>query len=159
MYKIPVYDIRIAEEGYRHVTLEIVGHHESPVEQVGTPRDAADAVRSYLKGVDREHFVVMLLSTKNKINGFHTCHIGSVNTTVVHPREVFKPAVIANTAGIIVAHNHPSGDPTPSREDVHITERLYEVGKIMGIELLDHIIIGDPGRYYSMLEKGVFGRF
>ena len=155
MFKLPIYNICMAEEGYRHVTMEVIGHHDSPVEYLRMPSDASDAIRSYLKGVDREHFVVLFLSTKNKINGFYTSHIGSLNASVVHPREVFKPAIIANTAGIIVAHNHPSGDPTPSREDVHMTERLHEAGKTLGIELLDHIIIGDPGRFYSMKEKGV----
>ena len=80
---------------------------------------------------------------------------GSLNSSIVHPREIFKRAVLQNAASIIICHNHPSGDPTPSQEDINTTKRIYDAGKILGIELLDHVIIGD-NKYTSLKEKGVF---
>jgi DNA repair protein RadC len=95
----------------------------------------------------------MCLCTKNTPTSLNICHIGSLNASLVHPREVFKAAILSNSASIIVGHWHPSGDPAPSKEDVEVTKRLLEVGKIIGIEVLDHIIIGD-GRFESLKEKG-----
>jgi len=101
----------------------------------------------------KEHFVELCLDTKNQIIREDTISIGSLNANVVHPIEVFRTALIESAAHIIVAHNHPSGDPTPSREDIDITKKLVETGKIMGIEVLDHVIIGDC-RHFSMKEAG-----
>lgn len=95
----------------------------------------------------------MCLDTKNQPTNISTVHIGSLNATIVHPREVMKTAILSNSASIICCHPHPSGDPTPSPEDVEVTERLAEVGKIIGIELLDHIIMGDS-TFISLKEKG-----
>jgi DNA repair protein RadC len=92
---------------------------------------------------DRENFIVMCLDTKNKVTAMTLASVGTLNSTNVHPREVFKTAILANSASIILAHNHPSGDSAPSKEDMEVTRRLKEAGKIMGIEILDHIIIGD----------------
>lgn len=102
---------------------------------------------------DRESMIVLCLNTKNAIISCMTTSIGSLNANVVHPREVFKQALLDSAAHIIVAHNHPSGDPTPSREDIEITKKLVEAGKIIGIEVLDHVIIGDC-RHFSMKEAG-----
>lgn len=101
-----------------------------------------------------EHFCILCLNTKNKIVGVHTISIGSLNASIVHPREVFKAALLNNASGIVCLHNHPSGDPEPSREDIEITRRLVEAGKIIGIEVIDHIIVGDQ-KYLSMKEKGL----
>ena len=101
-----------------------------------------------------EHFCIFCLNTKNKIVGVHTISIGSLNASIVHPREVFKAAMLNNASAIICLHNHPSGDPEPSREDIETTRRLVEAGEILGIRVLDHIIIGEE-RYLSMGEKGL----
>lgn len=125
--------------------------------KITNAQQVKEVVYQYLKGVDREHLVVLALDTKNKINCISTVSIGSLNSSIVHPREVFKVLIEANAGSFIVAHNHPSGDVTPSKEDVNITIRLKECGKLMGIELLDHIIIGDEEsrEYMSLKEKGV----
>jgi DNA repair protein RadC len=101
----------------------------------------------------KEMFIVICLDTKNQVISKEITSIGTLNANIVHPREVFKAALLASAAHIIVAHNHPSGDPTPSREDIDITKMLVETGKIMGIDLLDHVIIGD-GRHFAMKEAG-----
>lgn len=101
-----------------------------------------------------EHFCIFCLNTKNKIVGVHTISIGSLNATIVHPREVFKAAMLNNASGIICLHNHPSGDPEPSRKDIEITRRLVEAGEIIDIEVIDHVIIGEQG-YISMKERGL----
>ena len=102
---------------------------------------------------DRETFYLLSLNTKNGIIAIRTISIGSLNANVVHPREVFKAAILDSASSVIVAHNHPSGDPTPSREDLAITAKLVETGNIIGITLMDHVIIGD-GRHYSLKESG-----
>ncbi|MCL6446082.1 MAG: JAB domain-containing protein [Alicyclobacillus sp.] len=117
--------------------------------------DAANILRKYIGNADREMFVVMYLSTKHSVNAIHTVSIGTLDTSLVHPREVFKAAIMSNAACIIVGHNHPSGDPEPSPEDVMVTRRLAEAGKILGIEVMDHIVIGDDGRFVSLRAKGL----
>ncbi len=117
-----------------------------------------DEVYSLLRNMsrlDREHFVVLHLDGKNKVIAKETVSIGSLNQSIVHPREVFKAAVHNGSAAIICAHNHPSGDPKPSIEDKTITKRLLEVAGLLGIPILDHIIIGD-GMYYSFAESTNF---
>ncbi len=121
---------------------------------IKSPIDAYEIAEKFLVGADREHFVVMCLDSKNKVNALNTVSIGTLNSSAVHPRETFKAAILGNSAAIILVHNHPSGDPTPSPEDRAITKRLAEAGRILGIEVLDHIIIGD-GRYVSLKEEGV----
>ncbi len=112
-----------------------------------------DGFRNMMK-LDREHFVVLHVDGKNRIIAKETISIGSLNQTIIHPREVFKAAVHNNSAGLILLHNHPTGDPTPSREDREITRRLEEAGEIIGIRVIDHIIIGSSS-YYSMTDKGL----
>lgn len=123
--------------------------------RVRSPQDSYELFHEYSGEVDREHFVVACLDTKNQPTNITTVHIGSLNASIVHPREVMKTAILSNAASIICGHSHPSGDPTPSSMDIDVTERLAEVGKIIGIELLDHIIIGD-GKFVSLKEKGYF---
>ena len=101
----------------------------------------------------QEKLYCLYLNTKNEVVHEKAVFIGSLNASIVHPREVFKEALKWSAASIIVSHNHPSGDPTPSQEDVQVTRRLTQAGEILGIECLDHLIIGD-GRYVSMKEKG-----
>ncbi|MCG6170949.1 DNA repair protein RadC [Anoxybacillus sp. LAT_35] len=120
--------------------------------QVKSPEDAYKLLKPFLAGADREVFVVCL-DTKNQPTAIHVCHVGSLNASIVHPREVFKSAILANAASVLVAHNHPSTDPTPSREDIDVTRRLVEAGRIVGIELLDHVVVGGE-RFVSLKEKG-----
>ena len=123
-------------------------------EESCSPRAAALLLKKFLAGVDREHFVLLLLNTKNKVTGIHVVSVGSLDSSLVHPREVFKPAVLANCASIILGHNHPSGDPQPSREDIGLTKRLKDAGELMGIPVLDHIVVGDGSvRYFSFKEE------
>lgn len=121
--------------------------------KIKSPEDGFKLMKEFLGDVDREYFVVVCLDTKNQPTNINICHVGSLNASIVHPRECFKPAIISNAASIIVYHNHPSLDPTPSREDCEVTKRLVEVGKIIGIDVLDHIIMGGD-RYVSLKEKG-----
>lgn len=101
-----------------------------------------------------EVFILITLNTKNIVTGYFEVHRGTINTSLVHPREVFKRALLNNASNIMVAHNHPSGDPNPSKEDIQITERLKEAGNLLGINLIDHIIVGDD-KYISLKEKGI----
>ena len=101
-----------------------------------------------------EVFILITLNTKNIVTGYFEVHRGTINTSLVHPREIFKRALLNNASNIMVAHNHPSGDPNPSKEDIQITERLKEAGNLLGINLLDHIIVGED-KYISLKEKGV----
>ena len=101
-----------------------------------------------------EVFILITLNTKNIVTGYFEVHRGTINTSLVHPREVFKRALLNNASNIMVAHNHPSGDPNPSKEDIQITERLKEAGNLLGINLLDHIIVGED-KYISLKEKGI----
>lgn len=120
---------------------------------VRSPEDGANFVMEEMRTLNQEHFVTLFLNTKNQIIHHQTIFIGSLNTSIVHPREIFREAVKRSAASIICAHNHPSGDPSPSREDIQVTRRLVEAGKIMGIELLDHLVIGHD-RFISLKEKG-----
>lgn len=121
---------------------------------IRTPRDAADILLEQLRYLQKEHFVCLFLNSKNHIIAQETLSMGSLNASIVHPREVSRAAIKCSSASIVCAHNHPSGDPTPSPEDIQITKRLIEAGSIVGIDVLDHIIIGD-GTYVSLKEKGL----
>jgi DNA repair protein RadC len=119
--------------------------------KINSPEDVYRRLYPAMRESKKEHFIELCLDTKNQVIREDTVSIGSLNANVVHPREVFRTALMESAAHTIVAHNHPSGDPTPSREDIDITKKLVETGKIMGIDVLDHIIIGD-GRHFSMKE-------
>ncbi|MGG3208890.1 DNA repair protein RadC [Geobacillus stearothermophilus] len=121
--------------------------------QIKSPEDAYKLLKPFLVEADREKFVVVCLDTKNQPTAISVCHVGSLNASIVHPREVMKPAILSNSASIIVAHNHPSGHCEPSREDIEVTKRLEEAGRIVGIDVLDHLIVC-PERYLSLKEKG-----
>lgn len=115
--------------------------------------DVASILRPYFADLDREHFVVLLLNAKNRMLGFDVVSVGTVTASLVHPREVFKAAILANATAIILAHNHPSGDPRPSAEDLAITKRLRDAGDLMGIRVMDHVIFGDDA-HYSLVDHG-----
>jgi DNA repair protein RadC len=122
---------------------------------VKTPEDVASLVRGRLRGKKREHFLALLLNTRNQLIKVAEISIGSLDASLVHPREVYKEAISASAASVIFVHNHPSGDPTASEDDIKLTKRLAEVGEIVGIEVSDHIIIGDKN-YLSLKREGLF---
>lgn len=136
---------------------------------VKEPAERFDLDRSFHKPIDianffntvfemdklaEEKFVMVSLNTKNDVTGVFEISHGGLNASIVHPRDVFKRALLVNANAIAFAHNHPSGNPNPSGEDLSITKKLVNVGKIIGIKVLDHVIIGDEGRYYSIREQG-----
>lgn len=122
--------------------------------KINSPEDIADLVMEDMRYLKKEHLRVIFLNTKNIVIDVKDLSVGSLNASVVHPREIYSEAIRRSSAAIIICHNHPSGDPTSSQEDINITRRLYEVGKLVGIDLLDHVIIGD-GCYISLKEKGI----
>ncbi|GAE93888.1 DNA repair protein RadC [Gracilibacillus boraciitolerans JCM 21714] len=135
--------------------LKLARMNPCPVENRFTVRSPEDAYNylNEMKYLSQEHFVVLGLNTKNEIIFKETVFIGSLNASIVHPRETFKHLIRRSCASAIVAHNHPSGQPDPSREDIEVTKRLSEAGKILGIDVLDHIIVGAQS-YVSLKEKG-----
>lgn len=120
---------------------------------IRSPKDAANYLMADMTSLKQEHFVVLFLNIKNQVMHKQTIFVGSLNASIVHPREIFREAVRRSSASIVCAHNHPSGNPSPSPEDIAVTKRLMEAGSIIGIELLDHIIIGDH-QFISLNEKG-----
>lgn len=140
---VPIFGIRLVQE-------DLVGYDAN----VTSPQIAADYFNRVIADMDRECFAILLLNTKNVPVGIHKVSIGSLNSAIVHPREVFKAAILANASSILAGHNHPSGDTTPSPEDRSITVRLRKAGRILGIEVLDHIIVGPGGNFDSALENG-----
>ncbi len=121
--------------------------------KISSPEDVYRLIYPQLREQKKEYFIILCLDTKNQVLKQETISIGSLNANIVHPREVFKAALLQSSCHIIAVHNHPSGDPTPSREDIEITKKLTESGKMLGIDLLDHVIIGDC-RHFSMKEAG-----
>ena len=126
---------------------------EKPV--IKTPDDVASLVKGRLKGKKKEHFLALLLDTRNQLIKVAEISVGSLDTNIVHPREVFKEAISASAASVIFVHNHPSGDPGASEDDIKLTKRLAEAGGIVGIDVLDHIIIGDK-EFLSLKREGLF---
>jgi DNA repair protein RadC len=121
---------------------------------IKNPEAVVKAIRASIKDKAKEHFKLILLNPRNKIIGISTISVGTLNASLVHPREVFKDAITHSAASVVLAHNHPSGDPEPSEDDLKITKKLVESGKILGIEVLDHIVIGKNG-FLSFKEKGL----
>lgn len=118
------------------------------------PEDVGNLLMEEMRYLNKEIFNIILLNTKNNVIAIENISVGSLNASIVHPREVFNIAIRRSSSAIILTHNHPSGDPKPSAEDINITKRLIEAGTIIGITVLDHIIIGD-GIYFSMKEKEI----
>ena len=121
--------------------------------KVSSPDDAVSLAKDFLEFSDRERMVLICLDIKSQPTHIQTISIGTLHNSLVHPREVFKAAILSNSASIILAHNHPSGDPSPSREDIEVTKRINEAGNLLGIGLQDHIIIGSNG-HYSLKSNG-----
>jgi DNA repair protein RadC len=108
-------------------------------------------------GLDREQFWVLLLNGKNRAIGLNLVSVGALTAALVHPREVMKPAILGNAAAVVLVHNHPSGDPAPSTEDLALTQRLCAAGELLGIRVLDHIVVGHDGAYCSLADQGALG--
>jgi len=123
--------------------------------QITCPKDVAEFMMGKMEHLKQEKFIALFLNSKNIIIKQKTIFVGTLNTSIVHPREIFSEAVKCASNAIVVLHNHPSGDVTPSKEDIKTTERLRDCGQLLGIDLLDHIIIGDH-TYLSMVEEGYF---
>jgi len=121
---------------------------------LSSPREVADFLMEEMRFYKKEYFRIILLNTKNQLISLEDISVGSLNASIVHPREIFHYPIKKSAAAIILVHNHPSGDPTPSREDLDVTGRLVEAGEILGIKVLDHIIVGE-GRHLSFKEKGL----
>ena len=132
---------------------EEINSYLSPLIKVTSSQEVFERFR-FLKNESKEHFITIHLDGKNKIICVDVVSSGSLNASIVHPREVFKSCLLSSAAAVVMLHNHPSGDPTPSREDIELTERLKEAGEILGIRTLDHIIIGDEC-YVSFADRGM----
>ncbi len=144
---VPIYQVMLVRDGSVRVDRK----------SLTAPYQVNKVLMDYLnpESLDREHFVIALLDTKSQVIGLHTISIGSLGASIVHPREVFKPALLSSAASVILAHNHPSGDPDPSHEDLEVTRRLVDAGNILGVNVRDHIILGDNGSFVSFRERGL----
>jgi DNA repair protein RadC len=131
------------------------GNIEYGKKAIRNPQDLAELGRKFLEKADREIFILVCLNTRNHINCIHVVSIETVNASLVAPREVFKIAILSNASEVAFIHNHVSGDVEPSEDDLLITKRLAECGKLFDIKLLDHVIISDEGKYESFLERGL----
>jgi DNA repair protein RadC len=138
---------------YTHKWIMVAERSDDLSVTVHTPEHVARVILGHIAEEPVEHFHVYHLNTRNRITSYQKVSMGTLNGSLVHPREVYRAAVIEGAAGVIVAHNHPSGDPCPSREDVELTRRLREAGKVLGIELMDHIIVTPEGRWLSFKER------
>ena len=123
--------------------------------RISSPKDAVGIGQQFLEDADREQVIVCCLDTKNQPLSISVVSMGILNSSLIHPREIFKTAILTNAASLILYHNHPSGETEPSTEDINITKRIKEAGVLIGIELIDHIIIGSEGRYLSLKEEGL----
>lgn len=148
--------VRLSVLGLR-VVKERSGNYDFEDKKISSPSKARDILEEVfeLSELAEEVFIIMCLDTKNKVTGLFKVSQGSLNSSIVHPREVFKRALMQNANSIILAHNHPSGDTTPSSEDILITKRLDEAGNLLGVVVLDHIIVGANGNYKSFKEDGL----
>lgn len=122
--------------------------------KIGQPEDAVSLVKDFLEDADREMMILVCLDRKAQPTHIQTISIGTLHSSLVSPRECYKAAILSSACSIILAHNHPSGDPSPSREDIEVTKRIKESGELLGIELMDHLIIGSNGKYISLKSSG-----
>lgn len=144
VYQAPIVSVRLVKEATMEMRL-----------QVKSPGDVALDLGKRFADCDREHFVAVLLDTKNRVIAVDVVAVGSLDSAIITMREAFKTAMIVSAAAVIFAHNHPSGDPTPSPEDVLVTRSLVDAGKLLDIDVLDHLVIGEFGRYTSLRERGL----
>lgn len=128
---------------------------EKPLVQIVSPDSAVSLVNEYILDEDREILLVLVLNTKNMVVAVHRCHMGTLDASIASARDIYKTALMNNARSIIIAHNHPSGIVQPSEADIALTETIVEAGQVMGIELLDHIIVGWKEGYYSFKQRGM----
>lgn len=154
MVRITTYKTRLTADKRVALEKEISVNRPDVEGVIRSPENVAEIAKGYLRMHEEpeEYMYMICMNTKNKIIGVFEISHGNVNSSIVGTREVFQKALLANAVSIILMHNHPSGDCTPSREDIEVTKRLVEAGKILGIQVLDHIIVGDT--YSSLKEKG-----
>ena len=126
----------------------------TPPKQIRIPQDVSDLLHSEIAPLDREVFYVIYLDTRNRVIGYELVSQGTLSASLVHPREIFKGAILANANAVILSHNHPSGDVTPSEEDITLNRRLSKAGELLGIEVLDHVILSASSKFHSMKEDG-----
>ena len=137
--------------------LSLIKDHVIPYAKASlvlTPNDVHDLIKEYLQGTDREQFIALFLDSESKVIGINTVSIGTLTESLVHPREVFKGAILANAASIIVVHNHPSGSAFASEADLSVTSKLKDAGRILGIPIEDHVIVAEAG-YFSFRQQGL----
>lgn len=148
MKKLITYNVQLIKEESKLYNIDNIG--------INSPSDCSNIIKTVLdlESSAVEKFGILCLDTKNNVRGIHIISVGTLNSSLVHPREVFQRAILNNSNSIILFHNHPSGDPTPSSEDITMTKRIDEAGKILGISVLDHVITGDS-RYVSLKERGI----
>ena len=147
-YRVAKYRVALAREGSIPTTWD---------KTVREPGDVARLMAPLVADISQESFWLILLDGRNKVAGITLISLGSLTAALVHPREVFKPAIAGSAAALVLLHNHPSGDPSPSAEDIALTRRLSEVGELVGIKVLDHLVIGEGGSYRSLADDGVLG--
>ena len=140
--------------GFRIALVREPGVRLAERPQIRESASAARVLAEYIGEADREVFVVAMLTIRHRVLGVHTVSVGCLSQSLVHPREVFKPAILAGSAALVIAHNHPSGDPEPSVEDFALTRRLVAAGSLLGIEVLDHVVLGEAGRFVSLRDRG-----
>lgn len=144
MFNTPIYRLSLVREAT----------YKSEYRVLSSPLDAYQFIRGILENCDREEFLVVMLDCRNRVIGVNRISIGSINASIAHPREVFKAAILSNASTIMLSHNHPSGDPSPSAEDLALTTRLKQGAELLGIPIIDHVIVGDE-RYISLSERGL----
>ncbi len=154
MARMTKYKTRLTENKRVVLEKEVSMNYPDLTYIIRSPEDVVQVGKSFMRIHEEpeEYMYMICLNTKNRVIGVFEISHGNVNSSIVGTREIFQKALLANAVSIILMHNHPSGDPSPSREDIEVTRRIVEAGKIIGIEVLDHIIIGD--RYSSLKEKG-----
>jgi DNA repair protein RadC len=148
LYRVTRYRLLMVKDGSIPTTWD---------RQVRRSKDVADLMAPLVANLDREAFWVLMLNGKNVVIGVNLVAVGALTAALVHPREVVKPLILGSAAAAMLVHNHPSGDPTPSAEDLALTKRLGAVGDLVGIRVLDHIVIGHDGAYCSLADDGLLG--
>lgn len=149
--RVKALQIKAVMELSKRVSASLINNNKVTIK---SPVEVSTLLMEEMRHLKKEIFKIILLNTKNHIIKYMNVSVGSLNSSIVHPREVFSEAVKVGCSGMLLAHNHPSGDPEPSREDIETTQRLVNAGNILGIKVLDHVVIGD-GRYISFKEQGL----
>lgn len=146
--RINIFSLKLVKESAKIYNVDLDD------KQITSPSSAVRIVNEVLdlENMPNEHFVILTLGTRNNILGVHTVHIGTLNEAIVHPRDIFQHALLTNANSIMCFHNHPSGDPSPSEADIVVTRRIVDAGRLLGIRVLDHVVIG-RGQYHSLREK------